>query len=147
MPHTLVEKILLAHCDADDLRPGEVVTVRCDVVMANDVSGPVAFRAMERMGADRVFAWPGAQVDVMGAVAAIEVLHRRELAAETDPQRRADLVLRLSAAHEATTGGLGRALSSGAVDEVVPPHLTRRRLVEALAELPDRRGDHRNPPL
>ena len=83
----------------------------------------------------------------MGAVAAIEVLHRRELAAETDPQRRADLVLRLSAAHEATTGGLGRALSSGAVDEVVPPHLTRRRLVEALAELPDRRGDHRNPPL
>jgi len=55
VPHTLVEKILLAHCDADDLRPGEVVTVRCDVVMANDVSGPVAFRAMERMGADRVF--------------------------------------------------------------------------------------------
>jgi 3-isopropylmalate/(R)-2-methylmalate dehydratase large subunit len=29
--------------------------VRCDVVLANDVSGPVAFRAMERMGADRVF--------------------------------------------------------------------------------------------
>jgi 3-isopropylmalate/(R)-2-methylmalate dehydratase large subunit len=29
--------------------------VRCDVVMANDVSGPVAFRAMEKMGATRVF--------------------------------------------------------------------------------------------
>ena len=55
MPHTLAEKILLAHCDADDVRPGEVVSVRCDVVMANDVSGPVAFRAMERMGATRVF--------------------------------------------------------------------------------------------
>ena len=40
MPHTLVEKILLAHVDADDVRPGDVVTVRCDVVMANDVSGP-----------------------------------------------------------------------------------------------------------
>jgi 3-isopropylmalate/(R)-2-methylmalate dehydratase large subunit len=37
------------------VRPGDVVTVRCDVVMANDVSGPVAFRAMERMGARRVF--------------------------------------------------------------------------------------------
>lgn len=37
------------------MRPGDVVTVRCDVVMANDVSGPVAFRAMERMGAMRVF--------------------------------------------------------------------------------------------
>ena len=29
--------------------------VRCDVVMANDVSGPLAFRAMERMGVERVF--------------------------------------------------------------------------------------------
>ena len=55
MPHTLVEKILLAHVDEEDLRPGDVVTVRCDVVMANDVSGPVAFRAMEKMGAKRVF--------------------------------------------------------------------------------------------
>ena len=55
MPHTLAEKILLAHCDADDVRPGEIVTVRCDVVMANDVSGPVAFRALEQMGATRVF--------------------------------------------------------------------------------------------
>lgn len=54
-PRTLAEKILLAHCDADDIRPGDVVTVRCDLVMANDVSGPVAFRAMERMGAEKVF--------------------------------------------------------------------------------------------
>jgi 3-isopropylmalate/(R)-2-methylmalate dehydratase large subunit len=55
LPYTLAEKILLAHCDADAVRPGDVVTVRCDLVMANDVSGPVAFRAMEKMGADRVF--------------------------------------------------------------------------------------------
>ena len=55
LPHTLAEKILLAHCDAEDVQPGDVVTVRCDLVMANDVSGPVAFRAMERMGAERVF--------------------------------------------------------------------------------------------
>ena len=46
---------MLAHCDAEDVRPGDVVTVRCDLVMANDISGPVAFRAMERMGAERVF--------------------------------------------------------------------------------------------
>ncbi|MDQ3659629.1 MAG: 3-isopropylmalate dehydratase large subunit [Actinomycetota bacterium] len=52
---TLTEKILLAHTDRDELIPGEVVLVRCDVVMANDVSGPVAFRAMKKMGAERVF--------------------------------------------------------------------------------------------
>jgi 3-isopropylmalate/(R)-2-methylmalate dehydratase large subunit len=55
VPRTLAEKILLAHGDADDIQPGDVVTVRCDLVMANDVSGPVAFRALERMGAERVF--------------------------------------------------------------------------------------------
>ncbi|MDR5695332.1 MAG: 3-isopropylmalate dehydratase large subunit [Armatimonadota bacterium] len=55
MPHTLVEKILLAHTDAADIAPGDIIMVRCDVVLANDISGPVAFRAMERMGARRVF--------------------------------------------------------------------------------------------
>src|SRR5579885_3335981 len=51
MAHTLSEKILLAHSDVDDLAPGDVIMVRCDVVMANDVSGPVAFRSMAEMGA------------------------------------------------------------------------------------------------
>jgi len=55
VPHTLAEKILLAHCEADDVQPGDVVMVRCDVVMANDVSGPVAFRQLEKMGVSEVF--------------------------------------------------------------------------------------------
>jgi 3-isopropylmalate/(R)-2-methylmalate dehydratase large subunit len=55
VPHTLAEKILLAHCEADDVSPGDVVMVRCDVVMANDVSGPVAFRQLEKMGVASVF--------------------------------------------------------------------------------------------
>jgi 3-isopropylmalate/(R)-2-methylmalate dehydratase large subunit len=46
---------VLAHTDAADVRPGDVVMLRCDLVMANDVSGPVAFRALERMGVERVF--------------------------------------------------------------------------------------------
>jgi 3-isopropylmalate/(R)-2-methylmalate dehydratase large subunit len=46
---------VLAHTAGSDVRPGDVVMLRCDVVMANDVSGPVAFRALERMGVDRVF--------------------------------------------------------------------------------------------
>jgi 3-isopropylmalate/(R)-2-methylmalate dehydratase large subunit len=54
MAHTLAEKILLAHTDADDLAPGDFVMVRCDVVMANDLGGPLAARELARMG-DRVF--------------------------------------------------------------------------------------------
>ena len=53
---TLVEKILRAHVDdPETVEPGRIVMVRCDLVMANDVSGPIAFRTMERMGAPRVF--------------------------------------------------------------------------------------------
>src|SRR5919204_2865360 len=55
MPHTLAQKILLAHTDDGDVEPGRIVMVRCDVVMTNDISGPMAFRAMERMGATKVF--------------------------------------------------------------------------------------------
>jgi 3-isopropylmalate/(R)-2-methylmalate dehydratase large subunit len=55
VPHTLAEKILLAHSDADEVAPRDNLMVRCDVVMTNDVSGPMAFRAMEKMAAKRVF--------------------------------------------------------------------------------------------
>ena len=107
-----------------------------------------AFIAMgsKGLGADKVFAWPGAQVDVMGATAAVEVLNRRELAAVKDPGERAALVLRLAADHEATTGGLARAVECGAVDEIIEPAQTRAKLLAALAELPNRRGKRPNPP-
>jgi 3-isopropylmalate/(R)-2-methylmalate dehydratase large subunit len=55
MGRTLAEKILLAHCDADDLAPGDFVMVDCDVVMANDLGGPHAARELAKMGVERVF--------------------------------------------------------------------------------------------
>jgi len=124
------------------------VVPRLTVVLRKSYGGAFIAMGSKGLGADVVLAWPGAQVDVMGASAAVEVLHRRELAAESDPERRAALVLRLAAAHEASTGGLARALECGAVDEVIASDQTRRRLVEALAAIGDqRRGLHRNPPL
>jgi 3-isopropylmalate/(R)-2-methylmalate dehydratase large subunit len=55
VPHTLAEKILLAHTDAEAIAPGDIVMIRCDVVMTNDISGPIAFGTMREMGAARVF--------------------------------------------------------------------------------------------
>ena len=52
---TLAEKILLAHCEADRVAPGDFVMARCDVVMANDLGGPHAARELVKMGVDRVF--------------------------------------------------------------------------------------------
>ncbi|WP_338664746.1 aconitase/3-isopropylmalate dehydratase large subunit family protein [Pararoseomonas sp. SCSIO 73927] len=53
--HTITEKILAAHATGGTARAGEIVTVRPDVVLLNDVSGPLAFESFAEMGAARVF--------------------------------------------------------------------------------------------
>ena len=120
---------------------------RLTVVLRKSYGGAFIAMGSKGLGASRVYAWPGAHVDVMGAAAAVEVLHRRELAAERDPSARAALVAELAARHEATTGGLQRALECGAVDAVIAPADTRRVLLEALAAAPPGRGTTRNGPL
>ena len=55
MGRTLAEKILLAHCEVDEIAPGDFVMVDVDVVMANDLGGPHAARELVTMGVDRVF--------------------------------------------------------------------------------------------
>ena len=106
----------------------------------------VAMNSSE-LGATKVFAWPSAQIDVMGPVAAVRVLHRRRLAEAASKSERARLEQELAAAHQQATGGLDRALSVGAVDEVIEPRTTRTALIRALAEAPAARGRHGNIPL
>ncbi|HSF26464.1 MAG TPA: carboxyl transferase domain-containing protein [Actinomycetes bacterium] len=98
------------------------------------------------LGATKVFAWPGAEVAVMGAVAAVRILHRRRLA-EVPEESRADVELELAAEHEKLAGGLERAVEIGVVDEVVEPKLTRSTLARAIAAVPATRGQHANIPL
>src|SRR4051795_6330907 len=55
MGYTATEKIVLDHADVDDVAPGDVVMLRCDLVLTNDISGPMAIKTLERMGVERVF--------------------------------------------------------------------------------------------
>ena len=98
------------------------------------------------LGATRVFAWPGAEVAVMGAVAAVRILHRRTLAS-VPPERLHEAEAELAAEHEATAGGLGRAVEIGVIDAVIEPGTTRRELARAIAEAPQLKGAHANIPL
>jgi 3-isopropylmalate/(R)-2-methylmalate dehydratase large subunit len=52
---TLVEKILAEHSDKKEVSPGEFINVRLDLVMANDITAPIAIREFRRLGVDRVF--------------------------------------------------------------------------------------------
>jgi acetyl-CoA/propionyl-CoA carboxylase carboxyl transferase subunit len=98
------------------------------------------------LGATRVFAWPTAEVAVMGPVAAVRILHRRELAAAPADQRH-ELEAQLAAEHEREAGGLPRAIALGVVDEIIEPAKTRQALARAIADAPPRRGAHGNIPL
>lgn len=52
---TITEKILAAHAGRSEVRAGEIVSVRVDLTLANDITGPVAIREFENMGAETVF--------------------------------------------------------------------------------------------
>ncbi|MBE0415064.1 MAG: 3-isopropylmalate dehydratase large subunit [Dehalococcoidia bacterium] len=52
---TIAEKILAAHSGKDKVSPGEFIDVRVDLVMANDVTAPIAIREFERIGVKSVF--------------------------------------------------------------------------------------------
>ena len=98
------------------------------------------------LGATRVFAWPGSEVAVMGAVAAVRILHRRELAAAPADQRH-QLEAELAAQHEREAGGLPRAIALGVIDEIIEPAKTRQAIASAIAEAPAWKGVHGNIPL
>ncbi|MGQ9572581.1 MAG: 3-isopropylmalate dehydratase large subunit [Dehalococcoidia bacterium] len=55
MGMTLAEKILAAHCDRKEVRPGELINCRVDFVLANDVTAPLAIEQFRKLGVKRVF--------------------------------------------------------------------------------------------
>ncbi|MCW2696651.1 MAG: carboxyl transferase [Modestobacter sp.] len=124
----------------------EAVVPRVTLVTRKSYGGAYIAMNSRSLGATAVFAWPGAEVAVMGAKAAVGILHRKKLAAAPPGEREA-LHAQLAAEHERIAGGVNRALEIGVVDEVVDPLETKRRLVAALAEAPSGRGAHGNIPL
>ncbi|MBV9315166.1 MAG: acyl-CoA carboxylase subunit beta [Pseudonocardia sp.] len=98
------------------------------------------------LGATAVFAWPDAEVAVMGPEAAVGILHRKKLAA-TPENDRETLRAALVEQQRRVAGGVDRAVALDVVDAVIPSAQTRQRLVEALAAAPANRGQHSNIPL
>jgi acetyl-CoA/propionyl-CoA carboxylase carboxyl transferase subunit len=124
----------------------EAVVPRVTLITRKTYGGAYIAMNSRALGATRVFAWPTAEVAVMGAVAAVRVLHRRKLAEVADDLR-PQVELELAAEHTRMAGGLDKAVQIGVVDEVVEPTATRRALACAIAAAPQRRGQHGNIPL
>jgi acetyl-CoA/propionyl-CoA carboxylase carboxyl transferase subunit len=124
----------------------EAVVPRVTLVTRKAYGGAYIAMNSRSLGATAVFAWPNAEVAVMGASAAVNILHRKKLAA-SPPERREALRAELIEEQTRFAGGVNRALEIGVVDEVLKPTETRRRIAEALAGAPAARGAHGNIPL
>jgi acetyl-CoA carboxylase carboxyltransferase component len=110
----------------------EATVPKVTVVLRKAFGG--AFIAMNSrdLGADYTFAWPQAQLGVMGAKQAVGIMRRRDIAADGDPGAARERFASEYAAEHLTAG---IAAAEGYIDEVIAPHDTRRRLVEALSTL------------
>ncbi|NTU60342.1 MAG: 3-isopropylmalate dehydratase large subunit, partial [Deltaproteobacteria bacterium] len=52
---TITEKILAAHANTDRVEPGQIVNVRVDVALGNDITAPIAIQEFKRAGAQKVY--------------------------------------------------------------------------------------------
>ena len=106
------------------------------VILRKSYGGAYLAMCGKDLGADRVFAWPTAEVAVMGAEGAAEIVFRKEIQeAEDKPAKRKELIERYREAFSNPYVAAGRRL----VDAVIEPSLTRRHVAQALEYLHTKR--------
>ena len=119
------------------------------VITRKAYGGAYDVMGSKHLGADINLAWPTAQIAVMGAQGAVNILYRKELAEAGDP---AAVRIELQADYEDTLCNPYVACERGYVDEVILPSETRSRVVTALRALRNKRASlpprkHVNIPL
>jgi acetyl-CoA carboxylase carboxyltransferase component len=110
----------------------EASVPKVTVVLRKAFGGALIAMNSRDLGADYVFAWPQAQLGVMGAKQAVGIVSRREIAAAEDPAAHREA---LAAEYAGEHLSAEVSAAEGHVDEVILPAETRRRLCDALATL------------
>jgi acetyl-CoA carboxylase carboxyltransferase component len=134
-------KLLYAYCDA--------TVPRVQVILRKAYGGAYIVMDSRSIGADLSFAWPANEIAVMGAEAAVGVIHRKQLAAADSPgQLREELI----AQYKEELMHPYYAPERGLVDDVIDPADTRAMICRALELLAGKKADlprrkHGNPPV
>ena len=105
---------------------------RITVIVRKAFGGAFITMNSKDLGADYVFAWPTAEIGIMGAKPAVGIIHRRQLAAAEDPEAERE---RLAADYAETQLRPEVAAARGFIDEPISPGDTRARLVWAYNSL------------
>ena len=114
----------------------EATVPKLTVITRKAYGGAYVVMNSRAVRADVVFAWPTAQIAVMGAQGAVNIIHRREIAGAPDPTERNE---ELKHEYEAQFNNPYVAAERGFVDEVIEPRETRPRLIRALEMLRTKR--------
>ncbi len=126
-------KVIYAFCQA--------TVPKITIVTRKAMGGAYVAMCSKQMRSDLAFAWPHAEIAVMGAVGAVRVLRRKELAEAADP---AALEREFVREYQERFMNPYMAADTGQIDEVIEPRETRPRLVRALEVL--RTKVQQNPP-
>ncbi len=127
----------------------EATVPKLTVITRKAYGGAYDVMASKHLGADFNFAWPTAEVAVMGPEGAVNVIYRRDISASPTPDARRQGLIADYKAHFANPY---TAAERGYIDDVIVPHETRPRLITALSTLltkrePGPRRKHGNIPL
>jgi propionyl-CoA carboxylase beta chain len=127
----------------------EATVPRVTLITRKAYGGAYDVMNSKHIGADMNYAWPSAEIAVMGAKGASEIIFRKEIAAADDPEA---VLSEKEAKYQEMFANPYRAARRGFIDEVIEPKFTRRKLIRAyemlenkVAHLPKKK--HGNIPL
>ncbi len=114
------------------------------VVLRKAYGGAYIVMGSKSIGADLNYAWPAAQIAVLGATGAVNIIHRKDLQRAKDAGQDVDAVrARYAAEYERTTVNANLSMETGQIDAMIDPEQTRDTLVEALKLLASKRRTRR----
>ncbi len=124
------------------------------IVLRKAYGGAYIVMGSKSIGADLNYAWPAAQIAVLGATGAVNIIHRKDLQKARDAGQDVEAArARYAADYERTTVNANLSMETGQIDAMIDPEQTRDTLIEGLRLLRGkpraRRGDkhHGNQPL
>jgi propionyl-CoA carboxylase beta chain len=126
-------KLLYAYCEA--------TVPKLTVITRKAYGGAYDVMSSRHIRGDVNLAWPGAEIAVMGAKGAVEILYKDAISKADDPAAEA---ARKTAEYEEVFATPYQAAARGYIDDVIDPRDTRPRLIDALQSLSTKRD--RNPP-
>jgi methylmalonyl-CoA decarboxylase subunit alpha len=127
----------------------EATVTKINVVTRKAYGGGYNGMCSKAIGADYVMAWPSAEIAVMGAEGACNIVYRREISGAADPAAKRT---ELASSYEAQFNNPYFAASLGIVDEIILPRETRKKVVALLDAFQDKKQTrlvkkHNNMPM